>query len=82
MEVRDINFNIINRFKEHLYNEEKSSVTIEKYIHDIKCFAEFVNGHNIDKSMILEYKKSLADSYAITSANSMIAALNAFLGQR
>lgn len=79
MEVRDINFNIINRFKEHLYNEEKSSATIEKYIHDIKCFAEFANGHNIDKSLILEYKKSLADSYAITSANSMIAALNAFL---
>lgn len=31
----------IKRFEEHLYSEEKSKATIEKYIRDIKKFSVF-----------------------------------------
>ena len=32
----------IKRFEEHLYSEEKSKATIEKYIRDIKKFSVFL----------------------------------------
>ena len=33
----------------------------------------------IDKKTVLEYKEKLRDEYAVSSANSMIAAINCFL---
>ena len=58
---------------------ERSTATIEKYMRDVRRFAEFAGMTAITKQTVLEYKNSLGDSYAISSANSMIAALNAFL---
>lgn len=37
------------------------------------------NSRKIDKALVIEYKNYLADAYAIISANSMIASVNAFL---
>lgn len=65
-------------FAEHLRLEEKSSATIDKYSHDVRTFVEFVCGREIDKALVLEYKNALLDRYTVTSANSMLAALNAF----
>jgi len=66
-------------FKDYLMNEERSLATIEKYMRDIRHFAAFADGSAITKQTVLEYKSKLGDSYAVTSANSMIAALNSFL---
>ena len=46
---------------------------------DIRVFAAFVGQTEITKQTVIDYKNSLQDSYAIASANSMIAALNCFL---
>ena len=46
---------------------------------DLHCFVYFANERAIDKGLVLEYKAELARNYALTSANSMLAALNAFL---
>ena len=48
-------------------------------MHDLYCFLNFTQGKPIDKAMMLEYKALLGERYALTSANSMIAAVNAFL---
>ncbi len=69
----------INEFELYLRNEERSAATIEKYMRDLRFFAEFANWSEISKQTVLEYKCRLATSYAISSANSMIAALNSFL---
>lgn len=69
----------LQKFKTYLLCEERSDHTIEKYLHDVRCFLAFVNGKEIDKERILEYKASLLEHYAVSSANSMLAALNAFL---
>ena len=66
-------------FKAYLINDEKSKATIEKYMHDMNCFATFANDRSINKEVTLSYKAMLEQNYAITSANSMLAALNAFL---
>lgn len=65
-------------FEVYLRENEKSGATLEKYMRDIRRFAVFVRGGAVDKAAVMEYKAELAKTYALTSANSMLAALNAF----
>ena len=69
----------MQEFETHLRNEERSEATIGKYLHDVKCFADYIGTSEVCKQNVMEYKQSLGNTYAVTSANSMIAALNAFL---
>ena len=66
-------------FEFHLRNEERSEATIEKYMRDVRAFTSFVCGREVAKQIVLDYKKKLGDTYAVASANSMIAAMNCFL---
>lgn len=50
---------LINNFKIYLYEEERSGNTIEKYMRDIQFFCKWLQGRNIDKSVVIEYKKEL-----------------------
>ncbi len=70
---------MLQMFKKYLSENEKSIATLEKYIRDIKHFAQFAGERQINKALVLEYKSLLEGEYAITSANSMLASLNAFL---
>ncbi|MEE1262099.1 tyrosine-type recombinase/integrase [Ruminococcus sp.] len=57
--------------------EEKSANTIEKYARDVKVFAAYLNGNVVSKELVIEYKQKLiADGYAVSSINSMLAAVN------
>lgn len=76
---RFINHDTIKSFEEYLLNEERSAATIEKYLRDIRCFSGFAKNAEITKQLVLEYKNSLPESYELSSANSMLAALNSFL---
>ena len=69
----------LQEFETYLYGEERSTATIEKYLHDLRVFYDFMEGRELSKSAVLEYKNYLLKKYAVTSANSMIAAVNAFL---
>ena len=69
----------MQEFEFHLRNEERSAATIEKYMRDVRFFASFVCGAEIDKQKVLDYKGKLGETYAVSSANSMIAAMNCFL---
>ncbi len=75
---KEITLKMINNFKKNLENEEKSTNTINKYMHDINHFYLFTLGNSIDKSTVLRYKNYLKETYALSSANSKIAALNSF----
>lgn len=68
----------IKDFEIYLRNEERSEATVQKYLHDVKCFVDFASCGEISKSTVLEYKAYLGDNYAPASANSMLAALNSF----
>ncbi len=70
---------MIGDFEVMLTEDEKSKNTIEKYMRDIRCFASFVSCRALDKALILEYKARLKENFALSSANSMIAAINSFL---
>lgn len=68
----------ILKYKEYLFMEEKSSATIEKYMRDIKAFANFIGDKEEDKAKVLEYKEYLLENYAPSSVNSMLSSLNSF----
>lgn len=76
---RTVSNSVIRDFENFLHSNEKSENTIEKYLRDVKAFCGFVGTRKIDKSVVTEFKSYLAEKYEITSANSMIAAVNAFL---
>lgn len=69
----------MHEFEFYLRNEERSAATIEKYMRDVRFFSSFVCDAEIDKQTVLAYKSKLGDTYAVSSANSMIAAMNCFL---
>ncbi len=69
----------IKLFEKYLKNEEKSENTINKYIRDVRAFAEFLGDKEAEKAMVISYKEQLLmKSYAIRSINSMLASLNSF----
>lgn len=69
----------LTEFEEFLRAGEKSKNTIEKYMRDLRAFCDYLNGRQISKMAVMEYKASLVQKYEVTSANSMIAAINAYL---
>ena len=78
MEKRKLNPDCLKDFETYLKNEERSTATIEKYIRDVRCFVVFVGTKELCKQSVLEYKAMLSSTYAVASANSMLAALNCF----
>ena len=78
MEQRKFTKQMIAEFELELRNDEKSELTVEKYLRDVWRFITFSSGRPIDKSLVLAYKAELEKEYAVASANSMIASINAF----
>ena len=76
MKGKIITKEIIEKFKTHLCEEEKSENTKEKYIRDVRAFAEYVGDKEITKEIVIAYKQNLIDSdYAVKSINSMLASI-------
>lgn len=69
----------LRMFSRQLETEEKSTLTREKYLRDVRHFACWMADRPLTREDLLAYKQALSRSYALTSANSMIAAVNAFL---
>lgn len=78
--MRKITANMIEKFRNYLLNEEKSAVTVEKYIRDVKSFKKWVEDREIVKAEMLLYKEHLIELYAPASVNSILSSLNSFFG--
>lgn len=83
MKGRTITAKAIAEFKEHLVLEERSKITIEKYIRDVKAFSIYTQNTVVTKETVIAYKKHIQETYAVRSVNSMLASINSlfsFLG--
>lgn len=79
MEKRQITQCRIQKFSDYLVSEEKSKTTQEKYLRDVRAFAEFVDGRAVCKEETIAWKQNLIEQrYAIRSINSMLASVNSF----
>ncbi|WP_394922834.1 tyrosine-type recombinase/integrase [uncultured Robinsoniella sp.] len=66
-------------FRNCLKKEEKSAITIEKYIRDIQKFNKFISEKEITRELVISYKNYLKVNFAVASVNSMLAAVNKYL---
>ena len=76
--MKRITNELIQKFKTHLINEEKSSATLEKYIRDVTTFMQWLDDRMVEKVIVVEYKQNLIENYAPASANSMLSSINSF----
>ena len=70
---------LIHRYTEHLWEQERSSATIQKYVHDLTALSIFLAGRAMTKGLLLEWKENLIGQYTPASVNTKLAAVNGFL---
>ena len=79
-ENNDLLLAFINSLKE----EEKGKATIEKYKRDVRRFLTYTKAlksvGELSKESVVSYKESLLEDYEASSINSMLAAINRYLG--
>ena len=74
-----IRMTLLDTFKRELINEEKSDLTIEKYIRDVGAFFHTMEeGTVVTKEKVIQYKRKLMERYTPSSVNSMLASINRF----
>ena len=78
MQKRKMTNELIKKFENYLYEEERSDNTIGKYLRDVRAFYQFAGNKDLQKADILEYKKQLCERYAPKSVNSILSSLNSF----
>ena len=70
----------IDLFRVWLEEQEYSSATMQKYVHDLRVLAHYANGEIHDRAHLNGFKKHLeTGQYSARSINSMLAAINCFL---
>lgn len=80
--MKEIHFSesLMTKYAQSLYREEKSRLTVKKYVRDVRRFARHLDGRHITKEAVITFKNHLLEQgYALRSVNSMLAAVNSFL---
>ena len=70
---------LIQKYAAFLHEQERSSATIQKYVHDLTALGDFLAGQPMTKGLLLEWKENLIGQYAPASVNNKLAAINGFL---
>ncbi len=77
MDERILTLKIIEAYRSQLIEEEKSAVTVEKYLRDARAFFAFAKERPMERALTIAYKEHLAGrGYGAGSINSMLASLN------
>ena len=70
---------LLSEFRDQLLHEEKSKITVEKYVRDVRSLMQYVGKEPLSKDLLIRYKAYLVSRYAVRSVNSMLASVNALL---
>ncbi|MRM91214.1 integrase [Faecalicatena contorta] len=69
----------VGEFENNLMMNEKSLATIKKYIKEIRNFLDYLDGGDITKSRVMEYRAAMQPEYKAQTINVKLSAVNAFL---
>ena len=79
--IMELTPKMLEPYWEYLMDEERRRATVEKYLRDVRRFLEYLGDDGgVDKEKVREFKQELMEHYKISSVNSMLAAVNSFLG--
>lgn len=70
----------IKKYLDYLRKEERAVQTIQKYTRDLNLLLEFTKEKELTKEILIGWKEHLMSIYASASVNTMLAAVNGFLG--
>ena len=71
---------VLDKFENYLNFEEYAVGSIDKYIRDVKKFAEWIGDNDITKGAVLSWKKQLLSvGYSPVTINSMLVSVNCLL---
>ena len=76
METRKLTPAVLKLFRGELLKQERSPATIEKYLHDIRTFAVWLNGREVTTETVHEWKQTLTETFKPGTVNGKLAALN------
>lgn len=74
-----VTIQLIEKYLNHLMEEEKSVATLKKYRHDLNELHNYLQGMLLTKSILIGWKKYLIEKYAPSTVNSMLIAANGYL---
>lgn len=69
----------VREFENHLIMNEKSTATIKKYMREIQNLIDFLDGGDIRKLELMQYRAALQTDYKAQTINVKLSAVNAFL---
>ena len=80
MNVIRLKQSLLESFKQYLYEQEKSQITIENYVRHIREFIAYAGEVPLSKDLTVEYKNLLIRSgkYKTESINTILASVNSF----
>lgn len=69
----------ITEYKEYLHTAERAPGTIDKYLRDVRRFAEWLNGRSVTKELTFLWKEYLIEQgYVPATINAMLASVHGF----
>ena len=68
----------VKKFVARLRDEERSQNTIEKYVRDVRKLITFLDGRELSKERMLEFKQRLIETHSPAGVNSILAAISTF----
>lgn len=74
-----INEKYVMDYLNYLREQERSKATLQKYQHDLTALIIFLNGNELTKTELINWKESLINRYAPASVNAMLAAVNGYV---
>lgn len=74
-----INKERIEQYLTYQREQERSKATLQKYQHDLNALLEFLNGKELTKTELINWKEHLVSRYAPASVNAMLAAVNGYV---
>ncbi len=77
--MRKITESELESFEKYLYLNEKSNSTVKKYLKAVRRLSDFLDGKEITKQQLLQYREYLQTKNKVQSVNGALSAINAFL---
>lgn len=80
MEKRNITMMKMISFGKFLQEDERSAATVEKYLREVRLFAAFLDGREVSKATVAQWKATLMrENYNPTTVNGKLSAIDRFL---
>lgn len=72
----------IRKFERNLYLKEKAPATVQKYVREVKAFADYLNGEEFTKENLIRYREYLVTVKKAQTVNIALTAINTYADLR